>query len=340
MKAFAIVEPGRTEYRHLPTPKTQADEVLVRLRFVGFCGSDLNTFRGLNPLVSYPRIPGHEISGMIEAMGPEVPEPWRRPGLAVTISPYSQCGACAACLRGRPNCCRHNQTLGVQRDGALCEFIAVPWRKLFSSEALDLRSLALVEPLTIGGHAVDRAQVTAADSVCVLGCGAIGLGAVAAAARRGARVIAVDIDDGKLALAARAGAACGLNSVHADLHAELQRQTAGEGPAVVIEAIGLPATFQAAVAEVAFAGRVVYIGYAKQPVEYQTRLFVQKELDIRGSRNALPGDFQAAIRLLEAGGFPLDGMVTRVYPFQDAGQALADWSASPVSFTKILVELR
>jgi threonine dehydrogenase-like Zn-dependent dehydrogenase len=228
----------------------------------------------------------------------------------------------------------------VQRDGALTEFIAVPWRKLFTSARLDLRALALVEPLTIGGHAVDRAQVTAADSVCVLGCGAIGLGAVAGAASRGARVIAVDVDDAKLELAAKAGAFCGLNSARADLHGELGRLTAGEGPDVVIEAIGLPATFQAAVAEVAFAGRVVYIGYAKQPVEYQTKVFVQKELDIRGSRNALPGDFQAVVALLEAGSFPLDGVVTRVYPFHQAGQALADWSASPVSFTKILVEIQ
>jgi len=336
MDALAITEPGKTEVRQLPVPQPGAGEVLVRVRFVGYCGSDLNTFRGLNPMVSYPRIPGHEISGLIEAAGRDVPAPWQ-PGVAVTLSPYTQCGACSACRQGRPNCCRSNQTLGVQRDGALTEFIVVPWQKLFTSARLDLQALALVEPLTIGGHAVDRARVTATDSVCVLGCGAIGLGAVAGAAARGARVIAVDIDDAKLALATRAGAAHAVNSAGADLHASLQQVTPGEGPDVVIEAIGLPATFQAAVTEVAFAGRVVYIGYAKQPVEYQTKLFVQKELDIRGSRNALPDDFRAVIGLLEAGLFPLADVVTRVYPFAAAGQALADWHAAPASFTKILV---
>ena len=338
MTAFYITAPGQTAFREVPVPAPKADEVVVRVRVVGYCGSDLNTFRGLNPLVSYPRIPGHEISGVIESVGAAVPATWQ-PGLTVTLSPYTHCGECAACLHQRPNCCRRNQTLGVQRDGALTERIVVPWPKLFAAPALDPKSLALVEPLTVGGHAVDRGQVQPGDQVCVLGCGAIGLGAIAGAAFRGARVIAVDIDDGKLTLAALAGARHTVNSARGNLHDELQKLTDGEGPDVVIEAIGLPATFQAAVDEVAFAGRVVYVGYAKQPVEYQTKLFVQKELDIRGSRNALPHDFETAIRLLEAGRFPVDAVVTRIYPYAQAGQALADWQANPAAFTKILIEL-
>ena len=337
MTAFTITAPGKSEFREIPAPVPTAEEVLIRVRLVGYCGSDLSTFRGLNPLVSYPRIPGHEISGIIEAVGAEVPSAWQ-PGLAVTLSPYTQCGECAACRQQRPNCCRRNQTLGVQRDGALTEFIAVPWRKLFSSPALGLRELVLVEPLTVGGHAVARGQVAVGDTVCVLGCGAIGLGAIAGAAFRGARVVAVDIDTGKLALATKAGAAHALDSGRCDLHTELQALTGGEGPDVVIEAIGLPATFTAAVDEVSFAGRVVYIGYAKHPVEYQTKVFVQKELDIRGSRNALSADFETVIRLLEARRFPLAEVVTRVYPFREADQALADWHAAPASFTKILIE--
>ena len=188
MTAFTITAPGKSEFREIPAPVPTAEEVLIRVCLVGCCGSDLSTFRGLNPLVSYPRIPGHEISGIIEAVGAEVPSAWQ-PGLAVTLSPYTQCGECAACRQQRPNCCRRNQTLGVQRDGALTEFIAVPWRKLFSSPALGLRELVLVEPLTVGGHAVARGQVAVGDTVCVLGCGAIGLGAIAGAAFRGARAI-------------------------------------------------------------------------------------------------------------------------------------------------------
>jgi threonine dehydrogenase-like Zn-dependent dehydrogenase len=130
-----------------------------------------------------------------------------------------------------------------------------------------------------------------------------------------------------------------VNSARTDLHAVLQELTNGDGPDLIIEAIGLPLTFRAAVDEVAFAGRVVYIGYAKQPVAYETRHFVQKELDIRGSRNALPDNFRTVIQMLEQGTFPVDEVITRVYPLKDTGQALADWNANPPAFTKILVEV-
>ena len=215
----------------------------------------------------------------------------------------------------------------------------MPWEKLFGSDSLSAGELALVEPLTVGGHAVDRGEVTGDDVVAVLGCGTMGLGAVAGAAFRGARVIAVDIDEAKLALAKTAGAASVINSAAADLHESLRALTDGDGPDVVIEAIGLPQTFRAAVDEVAFAGRVVYIGYAKQPVEYDTKEIVRKELDIRGSRNALAGDFSRVIRMLEAGRFPVDQVVTRVVPFAQAGDALAAWRDDPPAYTKILVEV-
>lgn len=336
MRALFITAPGKTEIREIPRPLPCADEVLLRVRLVGYCGSDLNTFRGKNPLVSLPRIPGHEIAATLEQAGPGVPAELK-PGLNVTLSPYTNCGTCPSCRRSRPNACQFNQTLGVQRDGALTEFIVAPWRKLYRSDKLSLRELALVEPLTVGFHAAERGRVEAQDLVAVLGCGAIGLGAIAGAANRGAAVIAVDIDDAKLDLARRAGARHVLNSSREDLHERLQALAPG-GPDVIVEAIGLPQTFRAAVEEVSFTGRVVYIGYAKEPVSYETRVFVQKELDILGSRNAL-GDFAAVIRMLERGGFPVDAMVTKSVPLAQAGEALAEWDRNPAAVTKILVDL-
>ncbi|OPZ28908.1 MAG: putative zinc-type alcohol dehydrogenase-like protein YjmD [Lentisphaerae bacterium ADurb.BinA184] len=338
MRAFCIVGPGQTELREVPPPSPGPEDVVMRVRLVGFCGSDLNTFRGRNPLVGYPRIPGHEIAGVIEGVGTAVPPEWGV-GQAVTVSPYTACGACPSCRQGRSNCCRGNQTLGVQRDGAMAELITVPWRKLFTSEQLSLRQLAMVEPLTIGAHAVGRGRVRPDDTVAVFGCGAIGLGAVAAAAARGARVIAIDLDDAKLERARGAGAAAVLNSATADLHGGLQALTGGDGPAVVIEAVGLPATFRAAVDEVGFAGRVVYIGYAAKPVEYETKAFVQKELDILGSRNATPDDFRQVIAMLEGGRPDVSDLITRVVPLAAAGEALRAWEAAPGAVTKILVEV-
>lgn len=195
MKALLIEEPGRARITELPEPAAAPGDVLLRLTTVGFCGSDLNTYRGLNPLVGYPRVPGHEIAGCIEKVGSDVPHGMFASGMDVTVLPYTACGRCAACRRGRGNACRDNQTLGVQRDGALTEFIAVPWEKIVPADGLPRRELALVEPLSVGFHAVDRGRVTASDTVVVIGCGAVGLGAVAGAWARGARTIAVDVDD-------------------------------------------------------------------------------------------------------------------------------------------------
>ena len=227
----------------------------------------------------------------------------------------------------------------MQRDGAITGWIAAPWRKVLAAEGLSLRDLALVEPLSVGYHAVARAGVGAADTVAVIGCGAVGLGAVGAAAATGATVIAVDVDDRKLELAQAAGASHLLNSNHAPLHDTLQALTDRHGPDVVIEAVGLPATFLAAVEEVAFAGRVVYIGYAGAPVSYNTAQFVKKELDILGSRNATADDFAAVIELLRAGQFPSDGVVTRIVDLEEAGHALREWDADTSSVTRIHVNL-
>jgi threonine dehydrogenase-like Zn-dependent dehydrogenase len=289
LKALVLKEPGQAEIRAVADPVGSPRSVLLKVRMVGFCGSDLNSFRGRNPLVSFPRIPGHEVSATI-VEGSHL-NPALSAGADVTLSPYSSCGTCAACSRGRPNACQFNETLGVQRDGAATEYIVVPSERIYPAN-LTLKELCLVEPLTVGFHAVARGRVTAEDTVAILGCGGVGLGVVAACGFRGAKTIGVDMDDEKLNTARAAGAAHSINTAKEDLHQRLDELTDGRGPDVVIEAIGLPQTFRAAVEEVAFTGRVVYIGYAKEAVAYETRLFVQKELDILGSRNALPEDFR------------------------------------------------
>ena len=337
MKALQIRGPGEVELVEVPTPMPKADEVLLRVRRIGLCGTDLSTFRGKNPLATYPRIPGHEIAATVEEVS-KIPNGVTA-GTNVTVSPYNNCGRCPACRRNRPNACQFNETFGVQRDGALAEFIAVKSEKLYRADGLALNELALVEPLTIGFHAVARGRVTETDRVAVFGCGGVGLGAVAGAARRGATVIGVDVDEAKLALAKAAGAKFVIHSQRESLHERFQELTDNDGPDVVIEAIGLPATFRAAVEEVAFTGRVVYIGYAKEPVSYETRLFVQKELDILGSRNAGPEDFRAAIEMLQQGAFPVKQAISKVVPITEAGTALTEWSANPTSFSKILIRL-
>jgi 2-desacetyl-2-hydroxyethyl bacteriochlorophyllide A dehydrogenase len=336
MKALVMTEPGAVAVETVADAVVSNDEVLLKVRLIGLCGTDLNSYRGKNPLVSFPRIPGHEVAATVAEASkghPEFPV-----GMDVTLSPYFGCGRCPACLRKRPNACQFNETLGVQRNGAMTEYIAVPAEKLYAAR-LSIKELCLVEPLTVGLHAVGRGRVTAQDSVAVFGCGGVGLGAVAASGFRGAQTIAVDLDDAKLAIAQKAGATHTINTSREPLHERLLELTGGRGPDVIIEAIGLPQTFRSAVDEVAFTGRVVYIGYAKEPVAYETRLFVQKELDILGSRNALPEDFREVISMLEQGRFPVEETVSAIVPLEQAPEMLAAWSDAPSRFSKIMVRL-
>ncbi len=336
MKALVLQEPGHASLETIPEPSVARGGILLNVRMVGFCGSDLNSFRGLNPLVTYPRIPGHEVSATV--VQGDGSDSGLAVGTDVALCPYTSCGKCASCRRGRPNACQFNQTLGVQRDGALTEFIVMPREKLYPAK-LTLKELCLVEPLTVGFHAVARGRVTLNDTVAILGCGGVGLGAIAASSFRGARTICIDVDDEKLELAQLAGGTHKINSLQEPLHERLLEMTEGYGPDVVIEAVGSPSTFRAAVEEVSFSGRVVYIGYAKEPVSYETRLFVQKELDVLGSRNAQPEDFEAVIRLLEARRFPVNQAVSLVVPFEESADALRSWSENPSRFKKIMVRL-
>lgn len=334
MKAVVLKGPGDAAIETVPEPVRIADQVLLRVRSVGLCGTDLSSFRGKNPLVSYPRIPGHEIAATV--IEPSSARPELVTGMDVTLSPYFNCGQCPACRRGRPNACQFNQTMGVQREGAMTEFIQVPAEKVIPAN-LSITELCIVEPLTIGFHAAARGRITAEDTVAIIGCGGVGLGVVAGSVFRGARTIAIDVDDAKLSLAQKVGAQHTINTKTESLEARLKELTDGRGPDVIIEAVGRPDTFRAAVEQVAFTGRVVYIGYAKEDVAYETRYFVQKELDILGSRNALPEDFREVIRMLEQKRFPVAEAVSAVVAMEQAPEILREWSEHPERFTKIMV---
>ena len=340
MKAIQITHSQELRIIETESPKAPgAGEVLLKLQYVGFCGSDLNTFLGRNTMALDPVIPGHEIGAVIEAVGPGVPETLK-PGQVVTCNPYTNCGKCASCRNRRPNACQHNETLGVQRNGAMQEYILLPWEKVIPAGNLSSRDCALVEPMSVGFHAVSRAQVTDADVVMVIGCGMVGMGAIVRAALRGATVIAADIDDEKLALARTMGAAYAINTKLENVHERLREISGGMGPDVVIEAVGSVPTYQMAIDEVAFTGRVACIGYAKGEVPLQTKFFVQKELDIRGSRNALPEDFLSVIRYLERGTAPVEKLITRVVRPEEALETMRWWSANPGKVFRILVDFR
>ena len=337
MKAIQIPSTNEMVIVDLPKPEAKAGEVLLKLEYVGFCGSDLNTFLGRNTMAKDNVIPGHEIGAVIEAVGEGCPAELQ-PGMVVTVNPYTNCGHCASCRNGRVNACQNNETLGVQRDGAMREYIALPWEKIIPVKGVSTRDCALIEPMSVGFHAVSRGQVSDIDVVLVLGCGMVGLGAVVRSVQRGATVIAVDLSEEKLEIAKTLGATYGINSKTDNILEKVMEYTDGMGADVVIEAVGSPITYVSAIDAVSFTGRVVCIGYAKSDVAFQTKYFVQKELDIRGSRNANPSDFRAVLHFMQMTKIPMDQFISGIYTPEDAKEAMEQWAADPGKVFRILVQ--
>lgn len=336
MKALFLTEIGKTEIREIDIPVPGANQVLLKIGMVGFCGGDLNGFKGLFELQEYPNVLGHEVGATIVQKGLNVPNTFDI-GSQVTIYPYLNCGTCVSCRKGRRNACQDNKTMGVRRPGAMTHYIVIDWEDLYVSKHLSLAELALVEPLTVGFHAAARGSITANDCVAVIGCGIVGLGAIASAVNRGAKVIAIDIDESKMEIARKIGAQHTIHSSQVDLHEELMKITQGDGPDVIIEAVGNHNTYRIAVEEVAYTGRVVCIGYAKKTVEFNTGIFVRKEIEILGSRNCTD-EFPEVIQYLEDGKFPVDAVISKTVSLNQAGKALADWAENPSGITKIMVD--
>ena len=335
-KALAIEAENSARFRMVESQPLGDGEVRVRVRHVGLCGSDLNTYRGLNPLVALPRIPGHEIGGEILEIGEGV-GPAMKVGARVIVMPYTNCGTCSSCRKGRLNACRYNRTLGVQQDGGLADDIVLPAEKLILNDTLAPHRLALVEPLSVGFHAVERGRIEKGDKVAVIGCGMIGMGALIGAVAKGADVLAIDMSEKKLEIARQFGASVTVNGRSEDVAARVAEWTNGDGVDVAVEAVGLPDTFVQAIDLACFAGRVVYIGYSKAPVTYDTKFFNLKELDIMGSRNATMNDFRTVIAHLEKIGDTADLLISKVFPFDEAEAAFPYWLKSPDAL-KIVIE--
>lgn len=338
MKAFAIKDKGLVEAVEIDAPVVGDTDVLVDIYYLGLCGSDLNSYRGLMPFVTLPRIPGHELSGKVVAKGANVPDSIKI-GDNVTVLPYTNCGVCPSCMAGRPNCCQFNQTLGVQREGALTQQIAVPFEKVFVSQTLSLEELALVEPLSVGYHGANRGDVSEIDTVLLLGCGTIGMGALCAAVRKGATVIALDIDDTKLEQAKKFGAQFTINSLKEDPLEAIARITNKRGVSIAIEAAGTPMTFNLALEAVSFAGSIVCIGYSKKETGINSQLIVSKELNIYGSRNALRV-FPSVIQMFERKERPFTDIITKVFSFDDTPDAFKYWDENTGTVSKILIQVK
>ena len=337
MKAIVIDKPYEVEIRDVPMPTVGEGEALLRVLYVGICGADVASYTGNQPFTTYPRIPGHEFSAEII----EIPENDKglKKGDIVTCNPYFNCGKCYSCERGHVNCCTDNRTMGVQRDGAFCEYISMPVERIYPGMGLTAKELALIEPFSISRHAISRAVIHQTDSVLIVGAGPIGLFALLAAKQFAGKIAVADVLNNRLDLAMSYGADGVVNTATEDIAKFTEEFTDGRGFDVCIEACGRPETFLMCIDEAAYAANIILIGNGKRETRFLHSIILKKELNIFGSRNAMKQDFLDNIELAASGKVDLMKMVSGVYEMDKAAEAFDALAHNKGDLAKLLIRI-
>lgn len=321
----------------LEEPKLSEGHAIVRIKRIGICGTDQHAYRGNQPFFTYPRVLGHELAGTIEKIGSN--QDGLQVGDQVGIIPYLECGECVACRAGKTNCCTNIKVMGVHTDGGMCELLSVPIDHLIRTNDLTLDQTAVLEPFSIGAHAVRRADITPGETVLVIGAGPIGLGVMAFAKYQGARVIAMDINEQRLAFCKDwAGVD---ETVHAAQNpdAELVQLTNGDYPTVVFDATGNASSMTRAFQYVAHGGKLVYVGLVKADIAFHDPEFHKREMTLMGSRNATKADFNAVLDAVRQGGIDVERFITHRAPFDEMIDQFETWLKPESQVIKAMVEL-
>lgn len=335
MKAVKIIKPGQVATEEIPMPEVKENEALIKIKYCGICGADVASFTGNQPFTTYPRIPGHEFSGEIVQIGEN--SKGLKAGDIVTANPYFNCGQCYSCKRGIVNACTDNRTMGVQRDGSFCEYIAMPIERIIPGKGLLAKELALIEPFSISCHALSRAEIRKGDNLLIMGAGPIGLFALIKAKSMGANVMIADLLDSRLNLALEYGADKAVNIKNEGLGDCAEEFTKGNMFDVTVEACGHPETFLNCIDLAATGANVILIGNGKRETTFLHSVLLKKELNVFGSRNAFTRDFEELIDLTAAGKADVLKMVSGVYPADEAEKAFNALAHNDGSLAKLLI---
>ncbi|MGC6400908.1 zinc-binding alcohol dehydrogenase family protein [Sphingomonas sp. FW199] len=336
MDVVVCAEPGVLLHERRDRPARAPGEVLIRVRRVGICGTDMHILAGKQPFLAYPRVMGHEMSGVVEEADADS---GFSPGDPVCVMPYQSCGHCVACRKGRPNCCVNIRVLGVHCDGALAEYVSVKSQFVLPLDGLDLDSAAMVEFLSIGAHAVRRARIQAGDRVLVVGAGPIGIAAAIFAQDAGGSVTALDGRDDRLAFCRDQLGVPHTVSLGEDADARLAEITGGEMFDVIFDATGNRAAMEAGFLRLAHAGTYVLISVITQDITFPDPEFHKRETTLLASRNATIEDFQQVIAAMKAGRIPLKALATHRAALLDLPDLLARWSLPDAGVIKAIVEV-
>lgn len=337
MKAIVCEQVGQFKGIEVPEPSPITGEAIVRIKRIGICGTDIHAFKGNQPFFTYPRILGHELSGIIEWIGDN--DAGLHAGDQVSIIPYLHCGICIACRNGKTNCCTSMRVLGVHTDGGMRELLSVPVTHLLKANSLTLDQAAIVEPLSIGAHAVRRSALQSGETALVIGGGPIGLGVMAIAKLQGAKVIAMDIDKERLSFCKAWAQVDGTVDATENPASTIEELTNGEYPTVVFDATGNARSMSEAVRYMAHGGRLVYVGLVKGEIPLDDPEFHKREATLLGSRNATREDFLYVIDLIQEGRLQTDAYMTHNAPFEQMMDRFEDWLNPASKVIKAIVTL-
>ena len=333
MKTVLLKKPGEIGISEIETTKRLDGQVLIKVRSAGICGSDIGAYKGVNPLVSYPRIIGHEIAGEVVEVGADETE--FKVGDRVILEPYVYCGKCYPCSIGHTNCCENLTVRGVHIEGGMAEYVSHPRHLLHKVPAgIPWHLVPMAEPLVIAMHAVKQAEVKAGQHVVITGAGQIGLLAAQYALVVGAVPIIVDPVDERLALARSLGVTHTINPVSADAVAGILSITQGRMAEAVIECSGAAPAIRGAVDYVSYAGHIALVGWPKSDIPMPTGLFTKKELTIRGSRNSV-GQFPESLRLIAEEKVDVAALLTKTVSLEETPATVVDIAEHPERYLKV-----
>ena len=336
MKCVVCESPGDLQLGFRPVPEAGPGEVLLRVRRIGVCGTDMHIFRGTQPFLAYPRVMGHELSGEV-ATAPG--DSGFAPGDEVLVMPYLSCGDCVACRKGKTNCCTRIQVLGVHRDGGLAEYLAVPAQFVLKTEGISLDDAAMVEFLAIGLHAVRRGAVAAGQRVLVVGAGPIGVAVALFAALNGAQVTVLDARADRLGFCRDVlKVAHTVTAGEGDVEA-LRAITGGDFFDAVFDATGNIKAMERGLEFVAHGGTYVLVSIVLDRISFADPEFHKRETTLLGSRNATVDDFREVLAAMKAGLVPTRAMNTHRATLDEFIATLPRWMDPSSGVIKAIVEV-
>ncbi len=334
MKYIVCEEPGKFILKERETPVPKSNEALLKIKKVGICGTDLHAYSGNQAFFSYPRILGHELAAEVIEIGKN--PRGIKTGDRVVVLPYMSCGECFACLSGKTNCCSHIRVLGVHSDGGMQEYITLREDLLLPANGLSYNQIAIVEPLAIGAHAIQRAQVKKGEVVVVVGCGPIGIGIIKLAKIAGAEIIALDVNEDRLVYAKNVIGSDHVIHVLQDVVAKIREITNGNMAHVVFDATGNKKALESGPDYMAHGGRYVLVGLSKGELTFSHPKIHAKEATILCSRNATLKDFEHVMCIISQ--FPTHSFITHTVHFSEMIENFDRWTKPETGVLKAMVD--